>query len=218
MADWQPAMLAEFKTWYVDSDGFGHYLRHFLAHYGHFFRDQQETHLFVYTKLHKEFVENLERAVQMKGLTEEHLESMLRYAQDTGDVEASGIVDAMTRMLEYHSWIDYIFGLKSSAEVQDLIKDQWFKPGWEAIGESEVRWSVQDWEQWTDEEWNSWWSSRRDWSDEEWEQWYQEQNDWSQHWWDDKWEQWADKNWSGGYGAPTGLLDLIGGVNQVCVA
>ena len=35
-----------------------------------------------------------------KGLTEEHLESMLRYAQDTGDVETSGIVDAMTRMLE----------------------------------------------------------------------------------------------------------------------
>jgi hypothetical protein len=39
-----------------------------------------------------------------KGLTEEHLESMLRYAQDTGDMETSGIVDAMTRMLECRGW------------------------------------------------------------------------------------------------------------------
>lgn len=27
---------------------------HFLAHYGHFFRESQETHLFVYSKLHED--------------------------------------------------------------------------------------------------------------------------------------------------------------------
>lgn len=34
---------------------------------------------------------------------------MLQFARDVGDAEASGIVDALTRMLEYPSWIDYIF-------------------------------------------------------------------------------------------------------------
>eukprot|EP00434_Breviolum_minutum_P005231 symbB.v1.2.004611.t1/scaffold255.1/size249928/1 len=192
----------------VDSDGFGHYLRHFLAHYGHFFRDHQETHLFVYTKLHQEFVENLERAVHVwltsKDLGDEHLEAMLGYAHAAGDVETSGIVDALTRMLEYHSWIEYIFGLKNSPEAENWMKEQWYKPGWEAIGDSELRWSVQGWEQWTDEEWQNWWSQRREWSDDEWELWYQEQNDWSQSWWDDKQEEWQSKSWSGGYGAGGG--------------
>ncbi|CAK9025023.1 unnamed protein product [Durusdinium trenchii] len=67
-----------------------------------------------------------------------------------------------------HLWIF------SSRQVQELLSDQWYKPGWDKIGESEVNWSVKDWEQWTNQEWEAWWSTRKEWSDEEWEQWYQE--------------------------------------------
>ncbi|CAJ1431036.1 unnamed protein product [Effrenium voratum] len=171
---WQAPFLEEFKKWYVDLEGFGTYLRHFLAHYGHFFRSQ-ETHLFIYTKLHKEFVDNLERAI-------------LEFARDTGDVEAAGIVDAMTQMLEYHSWIEYIYGLKASPEVQALLEEQWHQPGWDQLGDSELRWQVKRWEQW---------------SQEEWDQWYQDQDDWAYSWWDDKYDQWTDKTW-GGYGGQAG--------------
>ncbi|CAE7611046.1 EB1C [Symbiodinium sp. CCMP2456] len=154
-------------------DSFGGYLKHFMAHYGHFFREKQETHLFVYSKLHQEFKDNLEKAVSewlaAKGLTEWHLEAILEYAKETSDVETSGIVAAMLRLLEYHTWIEYIFGLKESPEIQELLSEQWSQPGWERIGDSEVDWTVRRWEAWTDEEWHAWWASRQQWSDEEWE-------------------------------------------------
>ena len=51
---WQEPLLGEFKSWYTDVEGFGGYLKHFMAHYGHFFREKQETHLFVYSKLHQD--------------------------------------------------------------------------------------------------------------------------------------------------------------------
>ena len=50
---WQEPLLGEFKSWYTDVEGFGGYLKHFMAHYGHF-REKQETHLFVYSKLHQD--------------------------------------------------------------------------------------------------------------------------------------------------------------------
>ncbi|CAE7237719.1 EB1C [Symbiodinium natans] len=207
---WQEPLLAEFKSWYTDQEGFGGYLRHFLAHYGHFFREKQETHLFVYSKLHEEFRENLEKAVSAwlaaKGLAEWHLEAMLEYAQETGDVETSGIVNAMIRLLEYQTWIEYIFGLKESPEIQELLANQWHQPGWDRIGDSEVDWTIKQWEAWTDEEWHSWWASRQQWTDEEWEEWWQGQSHWRDDWWDDKSAQWTDKTWNtaGGYGQDAG--------------
>eukprot|EP00439_Symbiodinium_sp_Y106_P055421 s683_g7.t1 len=140
-----------------------------------------------------------------KGLTEWHLEAMLEYAKETSDVETSGIVAAMLRLLEYHTWIEYIFGLKESPEIHELLSEQWSQPGWERIGDSEVDWSVKQWEAWTDEEWHAWWASRQQWSDKEWEEWWQGQSHWRDDWWDGKSDQWADKTWtSGGYGGEAG--------------
>lgn len=196
---WEEA-LSDFKFWYTAVDGFGVYLRHFLAHYGHFFRDGQETHLFVYSKLHKEFSENLERAVNAwlasKSMTDSDLESMLNFAKANGDEETDGIVDAMITMLEYHSWITYITGLKKKPEVAQLLEDQWFKSGWEKIGDSEVHWNTSMSEAWTDQEWNEWIASREQWSDEEWEQWWAEQAHWDSNSWEGQSEAWANKSWT----------------------
>ena len=37
------------------------------------------------------------------------------------------------------------------AQIHELLSEQWSQPGWERIGDSEVDWSVKQWEAWTDE-------------------------------------------------------------------
>lgn len=203
MAELAP-YLEEFKTWFTAVDGFGDYLKHFLAHYGPFFRENQETHCFVYTKLHKEFSRNLESAVEVwlksKGLTEAHLEAMIEYGDSQGDQHTAGIVQALSQMLEYHTWIEYIFNLKKNPDMTKMLDDQYSKPGWDKIGDSEVKWETQDWEKWTDVEWDQWWGKHQEWTDEEWDDWYNSQNNWDGQW-EDKADDWAKKNWNaGGYG------------------
>eukprot|EP00442_Polarella_glacialis_P022869 CAMPEP_0115134374 /NCGR_PEP_ID=MMETSP0227-20121206/55053_1 /TAXON_ID=89957 /ORGANISM="Polarella glacialis, Strain CCMP 1383" /LENGTH=75 /DNA_ID=CAMNT_0002540831 /DNA_START=24 /DNA_END=248 /DNA_ORIENTATION=+ len=75
-------------------------------------------------------------------------------------------------MLEYHTWIEYIFSLKRDSGVARLMEDQASKPGWDKIGDADVKWETSWWEQFTDEEWNNWWGVRQEWSDEEWEEWW----------------------------------------------
>mmetsp|Transcript_6425 Transcript_6425/g.13173 ORF Transcript_6425/g.13173 Transcript_6425/m.13173 type:complete len:270 (+) Transcript_6425:61-870(+) len=198
MASWEP-FLEEFKAWYTAVDGFGEYLKHFLAHYGHFFREHQETHAFVYTKLHREFSWNLEAAVNAwlasKGLTEEHLAAMLEYAQSQGDQHTHGIVDAMLTMMEYQSWIKYILDLKQNPQVVQLVEEQASKAGWDRLGDAEVYWGVKSWEQWSDAEWENWWAPRQNWSDGDWEDWWGEQESWSGNW-TEKTGAWRDKTWT----------------------
>jgi hypothetical protein len=208
MSDWAPH-LAEFKAWYTANDGFGEYLKHFLAHYWPFFREHQETHAFVYTKLHKEFASNLEAAVNAwlasKGMTEDHLAAMLEYGQELGDQDTMGIVAAMLNLLDYPKWIQYMFSLKQNPNVAQLLEDQETKPGWDSVGGASVEWGTQWWERWTDaeweqyratgREWEDWKDTRKEWTDAEWEEWYDNQESWSTAW-QDKQESWTGKSWT----------------------
>ena len=75
-------------------------------------------------------------------------------------------------MLEYPSWIAYIFSLKQNAAVMQLMDAQASKPGWDSIGGTPVEWGTLWWEQWSGAEWEEWWASRREWSDDDWEHWW----------------------------------------------
>eukprot|EP00929_Paragymnodinium_shiwhaense_P069947 TRINITY_DN35357_c0_g1_i1.p1 TRINITY_DN35357_c0_g1~~TRINITY_DN35357_c0_g1_i1.p1 ORF type:complete len:240 (-),score=58.06 TRINITY_DN35357_c0_g1_i1:213-932(-) len=209
MASWEEYLL-EFKAWYVSVDGFGQYLQYFLGHYGDFFREAQETHAFVYTKLHKEFSSNLESAVNAwlasKGLSEEHLTSILECGQ--GNAETDGIVTALLAMMEYHTWIQYIFALKKNPAALKLAEDAYREPGWQRIGDADVVWDVRWWERWTDGEWDDWWRQRRDWEMDEWEDWWSKRDVWQGDW-TAKQREWGDRTWThdsaahaaAGYGA-----------------
>merc|ERR1712232_30146 len=80
---------------------------------------------------------------------EEHLEAILTYARAQGDSETEGIIDALLNMLEYPSWIAYIFSLKQNSAVMELMVAQVSKPGWDSIGGTPVTWSTRWWEQWS---------------------------------------------------------------------
>mmetsp|Transcript_41502 Transcript_41502/g.117537 ORF Transcript_41502/g.117537 Transcript_41502/m.117537 type:complete len:271 (-) Transcript_41502:376-1188(-) len=202
---WQQPMLAEFKAWYTSVDGFGDYLRHFLAQYGPFFREDQETHCFVYTKLHQEFARNLEAAVSAwqdsKGMTEEHFESMLRHAKILEDKDTLDIADMLVHLLEYPTWVAYMIGLKKNRSFMEGLLNQYSEPGWESIGKAEIKWETQWWEQWSDTEWAQWRSSVgvhdsnwNDWSDRECDDWWSKQ-ELRQEPWSEKKTSWADMNW-----------------------
>jgi len=194
MAQWAPH-LAEFKGWFSSQDGFGEYLRHFFEYYGYFFRDYQEDHMFVYTKLHKEFSKNLEKAIDVwlatRGMTQEDLGAMLEHAQNLGDQQANEIVDMLIGMLEYHRWIKDIFALKANESIANLLGDenveQFFKPrtedGWKKLGDMDVDWGTEWWENWTDAEWEEWWDSDA-------------REQWDADWWEEKQEAWTDKEWA----------------------
>lgn len=212
MDAWDP-FLAEFNAWFASKGGFGDYLRHFLAYYGPFFQEGREEHLFVYTKLHTEFMNNLDNAVkawyESKGMTEEQFAFLLEYGKGKGDQYTTGIVHQLTNLFEYPSWIAYIFSLKTNSEFMQQLADQASQSGWE-----DYTWTTRWWEKWSDAEWEQWEQWRRlgreqgshwqQWSDEEWERWWQEQETWNYNWYD-KTEAW-NRSWqqepeiTGGYG------------------
>lgn len=198
---WEAPMLLEFQAWYTALDGFGDYLKYFLAHYGHFFKEHQETHAFVYTKLHREFAGNLEAAVNAwlasKGMTESHLDAMLGHARARGDETAEGIVDALVKMLEYHTWIAYILSLKTDPQVTQLMEDNASKPGWETVGGTQIQWGTKWWEKWTDAEWEEWSQQRQSWANSDWENWWGAREDaWNDRSWEDRQAAWADRSWA----------------------
>lgn len=209
---WEESSLTEFKAWFTDVDGFGSYLQHFLAHYGHFFREHEETHAFIYTKLHKEFSKNLENAVDAwlssKGLTQDHLDKMLQYAKTHGDAKVQGIVDALLSMLEYTTWIAYILNLKQDQTVPPWFRDEYSQPGWDTIGGAKIEWNVKWWETWSDTEWDQYWAEKKQWSEGEWEGWWAQQDTWNSGW-EDKSSSWTNKTWTspalgtGGYAVGT---------------
>merc|ERR1712232_568582 len=128
---------------------------------------------------------------------EEHLEAILTYARAQGDSETEGIIDALLNMLEYPSWIAYIFSLKQNSAVMELMVAQVSKPGWDSIGGTPVTWSTRWWEQWSDAEWEEWWATRREWSDHDWERWWSERDSsWDSYSWADRTKEWADKTWT----------------------
>lgn len=151
--------------------------------------------MFIYTKLHKEFTANLQKAVDVwlasRGMTEENLEQMLAHALAQGDQEADQIVDMLLGMLEYHRWVHDIFELKKHEQVADLLGDEtseaYFKPrtedGWKKLGDMDVEWGTDWWAAWTDDEWEKWWDSDA-------------REHWESDWWEDKQEAWADKEWA----------------------
>eukprot|EP00747_Dinoflagellata_sp_TGD_P169288 gnl/TRDRNA2_/TRDRNA2_197885_c0_seq1.p1 gnl/TRDRNA2_/TRDRNA2_197885_c0~~gnl/TRDRNA2_/TRDRNA2_197885_c0_seq1.p1 ORF type:complete len:265 (+),score=74.13 gnl/TRDRNA2_/TRDRNA2_197885_c0_seq1:130-924(+) len=199
MAELAP-YLDEFKTWYTAVDGFGEYLLHFIMNYGGFFKERQETHEFVYTKLHREFSDNLEAAVDVwrtsKGLSEEHMAAMLEYGQQIGDVHTTGIIAALHQMLEYQSWIAYMFSLKQDPQVRMLMASQKLKPRPNSIGSSGLKWETQWWEQWTEDEYMQLCAAASAGSIEDWTEWWEKQDHFDSGRWTDKATSWADKTWT----------------------
>jgi len=86
-----------------------------------YFDDYDETHALMYTQLHKEFSASLEAAINewlaYKGLSEEHLEAMLAYAQQSGDKKTDEIIGVLLGMMDYEQWIANIFDLKRNSRL-----------------------------------------------------------------------------------------------------
>jgi len=187
--------LDGFKNWFNSIGGFGEYLTYFFQYYGPFFREYQETQMFVYTKLHKEFTKNVETAVnfwlQSQGLTESDLEQFLEFAQQKGDAEADNIVNMLIHMLDYHLWIKYIFELKKTTEIKEDYDEA--DERWKVIGGTGVDWSVDWWEAWTDKEWEEWWAENG------------EDSKWEDDFWEKKQDEWAETDWNvNAHGEQTG--------------
>lgn len=127
--DWGP-LLEDFKTWFASHDGFGNYLLTFYQHYDQYVNVYEETHALVYTEMHREFSTELERALhswlETRGMSEEHLEAMLRAAQ--ADAHTDVIVDVLIGMMDYQEWIQAIFALKKSARIAELFADDDCEP------------------------------------------------------------------------------------------
>merc|ERR1719217_2066643 len=75
-----------------------------------------EEHSLVYTKIHKEFVANLEQCIDQwlyaKGLSEEDFGVMLGFARQKGDAASDEIVDTILGMVDYRPWITKIFDMR----------------------------------------------------------------------------------------------------------
>mmetsp|Transcript_75642 Transcript_75642/g.210124 ORF Transcript_75642/g.210124 Transcript_75642/m.210124 type:complete len:212 (-) Transcript_75642:194-829(-) len=113
----QDALIEEFKSWFVAYDGFGPYLETFFQQHGAVFDEFSEEHLLVYTQLHIEFSDSLERAIAdwrcSRGLADTDFGDMLSRASARGDMKSDEVIGVLLGMLDYELWIKHIFALKA---------------------------------------------------------------------------------------------------------
>mmetsp|Transcript_49395 Transcript_49395/g.87014 ORF Transcript_49395/g.87014 Transcript_49395/m.87014 type:complete len:158 (+) Transcript_49395:17-490(+) len=104
------------KLWLLDEDGFLETLHGFFRQYKDYFDVYSEEHALHYTTLHREFTTKFESEIQGwltdEGLTEEHLEAMLRLGREGGDPDIEVVIDTMLQVMEYDQWIRNMIELK----------------------------------------------------------------------------------------------------------